>query len=211
MTPSTGNVFPRAQTRDGVRAVIERSPQTARATLPHRSPRAMHLRTDRCLLRPFTHADAPSLAHHAGNRNVWLNLRDIFPHPYSRADAESFIARVADEAPRTTFAIDVGGEAVGSIGLILGTDIARRSAEIGYWLGEAFWGRGITSAAVSAVTTYAFRELELLRVFAVPFAHNAASARVLERADYQLEGTLRRSTVKSGEVLDQLLYAAVMP
>jgi RimJ/RimL family protein N-acetyltransferase len=169
----------------------------------------MELRTDRCTLRPFRPADAASLARHADNRKIWLALRDLFPHPYTRADAEAYIARVAGEVPVTRFAIDVAGEAVGSVSLRLGSDIERRSAEIGYWLGEAYWGRGIVSAAVAAVTDYAFRELDLLRVFAVPFVRNVASARVLERAGYQREGTLRRSAVKDGEVLDQHLYAAV--
>ena len=169
----------------------------------------MELRTDRCTLRPFRPADAASLARHADSRQVWLNLRDLFPHPYTVADAEAYIARVGGQSPVTSFAIDVGGEAVGGISLRLGSDIERRSAEVGYWLGEEHWGRGIVSAAVAAVTAYAFRDLDLLRVFAVPFARNPASARVLERAGYRLEGTMRRSAVKEGEVLDQYLYAAI--
>jgi RimJ/RimL family protein N-acetyltransferase len=169
----------------------------------------MELRTERCTVRQFRAADAASLARHANDRQVWLNLRDLFPHPYTLEDAEWYIARVAEEAPVTRFAIDVDGEAVGSVGLILGSDIERRSAEIGYWLGRAYWGRGITSAAVAAVTDYAFRELDLLRVFAVPFAHNAASVRVLEKAGYQREGTMRCSAVKAGVILDQYLYAVV--
>jgi RimJ/RimL family protein N-acetyltransferase len=169
----------------------------------------MELRTDRCTLRPFRPSDAPGLARHANNRKVWANLRDLFPHPYTLADAEAYIAGVVGEVPVTRFAIDVAGEAVGSVSLEVGRDIERRSAEIGYWLGEAYWGRGIVSAAVGAVTAYAFRELDLLRVFAVPFAGNPASARVLERAGYVREGTMRRSAVKDGEVLDQHLYAAV--
>lgn len=167
----------------------------------------MELRTDRCTLRPFVSADAPSIARHADNRKVWINLRDVFPHPYTVADAESFIARVAGDAPVTRFAIEVGGEAVGSVSLKLGSDIERKSAEIGYWLGEAYWGRGIMSAAVNAVTIYALRDLALLRVFAVPFVRNQASAVVLGRAGYQLEGTLRRSAFKDGDVLDQHMYA----
>lgn len=169
----------------------------------------MELRTDRCTLRPLRPDDAASLAHHADNREIWLNLRDLFPHPYTVADAEAYIARVTAQAPVTRFAIDVGGAAVGSVSLKVGSDIERRSAEIGYWLGEAYWGRGIVSAAVGAVTAYAFRELDLLRVFAVPFVRNPASARVLERAGYQREGTMRRSAIKDGVVLDQHLYAAV--
>ena len=169
----------------------------------------MELRTDCCVLRQFRAADAASLARHANDRQVWLNLRDLFPHPYSIADAERYIAQVVDEMPVTRFAIDIDGEAVGGVGLKLGSDIERRSAEIGYWLGQAYWGRGIVSAAVAAVTDYAFRELDLLRVFAVPFVRNPASARVLEKAGYQREGTMRCSAVKDGLIVDQYLYAAV--
>lgn len=171
----------------------------------------MELHTNCCTLRPFRNTDAASVAHHANDREVWLNLRDLFPHPYTVADASAYIARVAAEVPVTRFAIEVGGEAVGSVSLKLGSDIERRSAEIGYWLGRAYWGRGIMSAAVGAATTYAWGELDLLRVFAVPFVCNPASARVLERAGYEREGTLRRSAVKDGVVLDQHLYAAVRP
>ena len=169
----------------------------------------MQLVTPACTLRPFRPADAPALARHADSRRVWLNLRDRFPHPYTLADAEAYVAHAGGQAPLTTFAVDVGGEAAGSVGLEVGRDIARHSAEIGYWLGEAHWGRGIMRAAVAAATAYAFRELGLLRVFALPFAHNAASARVLEHAGYVREGTLRRSAVKHGVVLDQHLYAAL--
>jgi RimJ/RimL family protein N-acetyltransferase len=171
----------------------------------------MELPTAACTLRPFRPSDAPTLARHADNRQVWLNLRDAFPHPYTVADAEWYIGHTAGQAPVTTFAIEVGGEAVGSVSLTLGSDIERYSAEIGYWLGEAHWGKGVVGAAVAAATAYAFHQLDLLRVFAVPFARNAASARVLERAGYRLEGTMRRSAVKDGEVLDQHLYAALRP
>jgi [ribosomal protein S5]-alanine N-acetyltransferase len=169
----------------------------------------MELKTEQCTVRPFRFEDAESLSIHANNRKLWLNLRDLFPHPYGLADAQAYLMRVVGETPLSRFAIDVGGEAIRSVNLRLGSDIERRSAEIGYWLGEAHWGRSIVSAAVGAVTAYAFRELHLLRVFALPFARNLASARVLERVGYQREGTLRRSAVKDGEVLDQYLYAAL--
>jgi RimJ/RimL family protein N-acetyltransferase len=169
----------------------------------------MELQTDRCIVRPFLAQDAESVARQANNRKIWLNLRDLFPHPYAVTDAEAYIAAVANQLPVTSFAIVVAGDAVGGVSLKLGSDIERRSAEIGYWLGEEYWGRGIVSAAVGAVTAYGFRELDLLRVFAVPFARNPASLRVLEHAGYQREGFMRRSAIKDGEVLDQYLYAAV--
>lgn len=167
----------------------------------------MEIRCRSCVLRPLVPSDAVSLARHANDRDVWLNLRDRFPHPYSLADAQAYIAMTADQSPRTSFGIVVDGEAVGGIGLEPGEDIARRTAEIGYWLGRRFWGRGITTDAVRAVTRHAFDALGLHRVFAVPFAHNAASARVLEKAGYVREGLMHRSAIKDGVILDQWLYA----
>ena len=99
------------------------------------------------------------------------------------------------------------GEATGGIGLELGSDIERRSAEIGYWLGQEFWGRGITTAAVRALTRYGFETLNLTRIFAVPFTSSFASIRVLEKCGYVREGTMRRSAIKEGVVIDQVLYA----
>lgn len=161
-----------------------------------------------CLLRALIPADAVTLAALANDRDVWLNLRDRFPHPYSLADAEAWIASSSAHTPQTSFGIIVDGQAVGGISLMLGQDIERVSAEVGYWLGRPFWGRGIVSDAVRAATAYAFDELGMLRVFAVPFAHNAASRRVLEKAGYVLEGVMKQSAIKNGVILDQYLYAA---
>lgn len=169
----------------------------------------MKILTPTCTLRRFLPGDAPTLARHADDRRIWLNLRDAFPHPYSLADAERYIARVAHERRPTSLAIDIGGEAVGSISLRPGADIERYSAELGYWLGVPFWGRGIMTDAVRAATTHGLTSLGMLRIFALPFTRNPASARVLEKAGYTLEGTMRRSAVKDGVVVDQLLYAVV--
>lgn len=160
-----------------------------------------------CRLRPWRVGDEGSLARHADDRAIWVNMRDRFPHPYTEADAVGWIAIASRRTPPTNLAIDIHGEAVGGIGLMLHDDVERVSAEIGYWLGRAFWGRGVTSAALRAMTAYAFETFGLTRVFAVPFARNDASARVLEKAGYRREGVMRRSAVKDGEVLDQLLYA----
>jgi RimJ/RimL family protein N-acetyltransferase len=160
------------------------------------------------LLRPLEASDAESLARHANDHDVWRNLRDRFPHPYTTADAEAYIAHVAARKVQTSFGIVVEGEAIGSISLMLGEDIARQAAEVGYWIGRAFWGRGIMVEALRATTRYAFQQLELIRVFAVPFATTARSARVLEKAGYVQEGVMRKSAVKEGVILDQLLYAA---
>ena len=164
-----------------------------------------------CLLRPLVAADAESLARHANDHGVWRNLRDRFPHPYTVADAQAYIAHAAARPVQTSFGIVVDGEAIGNIGLMLGADIARRSAEVGYWIGRAFWGRGIAVDALRATTQYAFDSLALARVFAVPFATTSRSVRVLEKAGYVKEGVMRHSAVKEGRLLDQLLYAAYSP
>ena len=162
----------------------------------------MELRLATCTLRPWRVSDLESLVTYADNPRVPEHLRDRFPSPYTRADGEAWLAV---EHP-ANHAIEVDGAAVGSIGIHLGADVERRSAEIGYWLGEAYWGRGIVTEAVGAVTRWAIAEHDLLRVFANVFANNPASARVLEKNGYALEGRLRRAVVKRGEVLDALVY-----
>ena len=167
----------------------------------------MHLRLKDCEVRSWEASDADSLALHANNKKIWINLRDAFPYPYSLRDARAFIRAARKDRPERLFAIAVGSDAVGAIGFELHRDVERVSAEIGYWLGEAFWGRGITTVALRAVTDYAIRTHRLTRVYAVPFEWNHASFRVLEKAGYQREGRLRRSALKDGKVIDQLLYA----
>jgi RimJ/RimL family protein N-acetyltransferase len=168
---------------------------------------SVHLDCGPCVVRSWRPGDEDALARHANDRGVWLNLRDRFPHPYTRTDAESWVRFAAGQKPEVNFAIAVDGQAVGGIGLVLHDDVERCSAEIGYWLGRAFWGRGLATAAVRGLTDYAFATHALTRVYALPFADNAASVRVLEKAGYQFEGRLRRASVKDGQVRDQLLYA----
>jgi ribosomal-protein-alanine N-acetyltransferase len=169
----------------------------------------MHLPLSRCAVRSWQASDAASLVTYANNRKIWLNLRDRFPHPYSKRDALHFLRSIRGRQPETAFAIAVGDEAVGSIEFVLQQDVERVSAEIGYWLGEPFWGRGLTTEALSAVTRYAVERHHLTRIFAVPFATNRASCRVLEKAGYVREATLRRSAIKDGVILDQCQYGFV--
>jgi len=162
----------------------------------------------RAHLRPLVAADAQSLAEYANDRGVWENLRDRFPHPYTLKDALAYIEHVSARTMQTSFGIVVDGSAIGSISLMLGEDIARRSAEVGYWIGRPYWGRGIMVEVLQAATRYGFEHLELARVFAMPFVRTSRSARVLEKAGYVREGVMRHSAVKDGVLLDQLLYAA---
>jgi ribosomal-protein-alanine N-acetyltransferase len=169
----------------------------------------MEFAGDRCIVRPWRIADVAPLAKHANNANVARQLRDRFPHPYTAGDARHFIQSVLGARTPTVFAIVVDGEPVGGVGISPGADVERFSAEIGYWLGEAFWGRGIATDAVRLVSGYAFDTCNMLRLFALPFADNLQSIRVLEKAGYTREALLRASSVKNGEVRDQAIYALV--
>jgi RimJ/RimL family protein N-acetyltransferase len=164
-----------------------------------------------CTIRPWAETDADSLQRHANNRHVSMHLRDRFPFPYEMEQARTFLGWIAKQPSPTVWAIEVNGEAIGGIGIELHTDVERVSAEIGYWLGEAMWGRGIATEALKAVTAEAFKRFDITRLYALPFADHAASVRVLEKAGYVREGHLRRSAIKDGKVRDQLLFAAYRP
>lgn len=176
----------------------------------------MRLELSKSVIRSFQVDDAGQLARSANNREIWRNVRDRFPHPYRREDATEFLSAVVASEPETTFAIEVDGAVAGSIGFKLQNDVERVSAEIGYWLAEPFWGRGIVTEAVGAITDWAFRqtfsidsdEVRLERIFALPYAWNPASGRVLEKVGFVLEGRLRHAAIKDGELVDQLLFAA---
>ena len=160
-----------------------------------------------CTVRDWRPDDAAALARHANDRRIWLNLRDAFPHPYTLTDAAAFLATATAMRPATWFAVTVNEEAVGGIGYTLHTDVERVGAEIGYWLGAAFWGRGIMTAALRAVTVHAFRtHPDLRRIYAVPYVTSAASAHILEKVGYRLEGRMRQSAIKDGQILDQFVY-----
>ena len=163
-----------------------------------------------CLVRSWSWRDCDSIVRHANNRKVWINLRDRFPYPYTRKDSQTWLDCVVGMKPETNFAIAVGDEAVGGIGFSIQPDVGIRSAEIGYWLGEEYWGRGIATEALIAVSNHAFENFELCRLFAHVFAWNEASARVLEKAGYSLEGRLRKSVTKDYQTIDQLMYAKVI-
>jgi len=170
----------------------------------------VRLELSRCTLRALRAEDAASIARHANDRNVWCNLRDAFPYPYRLDDAYAFIARQANATSPTHFAIDVDREACGGIGVHPGEDVERIGCELGYWLGAAFWNRGIMTEAVTAMPRHAHSALDMQRVFALPFATNAASHRVLEKCGYVREGVLRSAAIKDGRVTDMMMYAHVI-
>jgi [ribosomal protein S5]-alanine N-acetyltransferase len=183
--------------------LVIREPQLATPV-----PIDMEIQLASCTLRPCRQGDEADIVRHANNPNVALHLRDRFPQPYTWVDAEEWIARAARESPPLNFAIAIDDRFAGGIGLMPGSDIHRVSAEVGYWLGEAFWGRGIATCAVQGITRYAFATFaEWNRVFAYVDEDHPASIRVLEKAGLRREGRLIGSAIKQGQIRNQFLYA----
>jgi [ribosomal protein S5]-alanine N-acetyltransferase len=170
----------------------------------------MILRGTHSLLRPWQVDDAPALAAAANDIRIWRTVRDRFPHPYTLDAANQYIALHSPPADITQLAITVNHTVVGGIGWIPGTDIHRITAELGYWLGVDFWGRGIATDAVRTLTPALFAAHPILhRLFAVVSDNNPASVRVLEQGGFTREGTLRQNAIKDGVVGDSILYARV--
>jgi len=164
-----------------------------------------------CVLRPWRPADKPDLLRHAGNRRVWRNMTHTFPHPYTTKDADAWLALAVRPGASIHLAIAVDGEAVGGIGAIAGEGIHARTAQFGYWLGESFWGRGIGTAAATALAARIGSERLFVRLEAQVFAWNPASMRVLEKAGFEREALLRCAATKDGQLIDTVLYARVFP
>ncbi len=169
----------------------------------------MIIKCDKCILRKWKPSDLDDLVENANNYNVSSTMRDAFPHPYTVEDGKEWIAFAGNEEWGHNFAITIDNKAIGGIGLIIGKDIEQKSSEVGYWLGEDRWGKGIASSALKGIVKFAFNDLKLERVFAVSFENNIASRRVLEKNNFVLEGILRNSVVKSGKIHNQALYAII--
>ncbi len=164
-----------------------------------------------CVLRAWRREDAKDLAEALNNKKVQDNLRDGLPYPYTVEDAEAFLSAMGQADPNQTFAfaIAVGGKVVGSIGAFRQENIHARTAELGYYVAEPYWGQGIGTDAVGLLCRDLFQKTDILRIFAEPFSHNQGSCRILEKNGFVLEGILRKNAVKNGRVMDMSLYALV--
>lgn len=162
-----------------------------------------------CQIREWEPEDAKALAELLNNKKILDNLRDGLPYPYTEKDAAEYIAamRAADKTETFAFAITTEDRVIGSIGVFRCGNIHFRTAEMGYYIGESYWGKGMGTSAVLQVCRYIFEHTDIIRIFAEPFAQNAASCRVLEKAGFQLEGILHSNAVKNGKVLDMKMYA----
>lgn len=160
-------------------------------------------------LRGLRMEDSQALAVQANDRDIFDKVRDYFPHPYGIEDAKAFIQMVLEEQPRLTFGIFYHGQLAGMIGLKLQSDVYRKSAEVGYWIGANFRGKGITTSALALITSYGVNTLLLKRLYAGAFSNNPPSMRVLEKCGYLFEGVARKAIWKNGEHLDEHRYGFV--
>lgn len=158
-------------------------------------------------LRPFTINDLESLVKHANNFEIAKNLRDGFSHPFTMEIGKKFIETSMNDKPLHRMAIDVNGEVVGAIGIHPQTDIHRKNAEMGYWLAQSYWGKGIMTKAIMQMVDYGFKNFDITRIFATPYGTNIGSQKALEKAGFILEGKFEKTLFKNGEFLDELVYA----
>ena len=163
----------------------------------------------KCRIRKWELSDAKDLAAALSNRKVQDNLRDGLPYPYTEQDGKEFISAMlsADESETFAFAITVDNMVIGSISIFRQGNIHRQTAELGYYIAEEYWGKGIMTEAVKQICEYVFANSDIIRIYAEPFAYNIASCRALEKAGFQYEGTLRSNAVKNGKVIDMKMYS----
>ncbi|MFS4493965.1 GNAT family N-acetyltransferase [Maribacter sp. 2308TA10-17] len=154
-------------------------------------------------IRHLKLSDKAELAKLANNKKIWDNLRDYIPFPYKESDAEFFIDLTNKENPKQTFGIEYKGKLSGVIGLVIQKDVYKKSAEIGYWIGEAFWGNGIATKAVELITEYGFEKLDLNRIYTGVFDYNLASMKVLKKNGYEKEGIFKNAILKNEKICDE--------
>lgn len=164
-----------------------------------------------CMIRKWRNEDKAALAAMLNNKNILDNLRDGLPYPYTASDAEEYITAMlsAEKTKTFAFAITLNDMVIGSIGVFRCDNIHNRSAEMGYYIGEQYWGNGFGTSAVEQVCKYIFTNTNIIRIFAEPFSHNTASCRILEKAGFTLEGILRSNAIKNGKIIDMKMYALI--
>lgn len=171
----------------------------------------MELQSGNIKLRPLRLSDAERLAELADNEKISRNVRDVFPNPYTVSDAENFLKSLTNQDPVTFFGIEYNGEYVGNISLVPGEDVYRKSAEIGYFIGEPYWNKGIVTTAVKLITEYGFNKLGFIRIHTGVFEYNPASMRVLEKCGYTKDGVFRKSVFKQNKIWDEVRYSKINP
>jgi len=161
-------------------------------------------------LREWQKSDAPALAQIANNRNIWNNVRDLLPYPYKKKDAKKWLAKVKKQDHVTTFAIEVDDELVGSIGFTLKEDVYRKNAELGYFVKEEYWGKGIATKAIGLIVDYIHKNFDVVRIYAEVFEYNKSSMRALEKNGFYLECRRRRAAIKNGVIIDDAVWVKLV-
>ena len=157
-------------------------------------------------LRHWDQSFVDELVRLANNEKLSARLRDSFPFPYGKKDGEDWIRVNTGTNPQTQFAIFANDQFAGGAGIILNTDIHKKSAEIGYWLGEPFWGKGIGTLAIGILVKYIFAHLDIVRIYAEVFSNNPASMRALEKNGFVLEAVLKKAIFKNSQLMDGYLW-----
>lgn len=171
----------------------------------------MELQSGNIKLRPLQLSDAVRMTALANNEKISRNLRDGFPNPYTMAEAENFLERFTNQDPVTFFGIEYKGGYVGNISLVPGQDVYRKSAEIGYFIGEPYWNKGIVTTAVNLITDYGFTQLGIIRIHTGVFEYNTASMRVLEKCGFTKDCVFRKSVIKQGKLWDEVRHSKISP
>lgn len=166
--------------------------------------------SDLTQIRPWKPEDAGPLATICNNKNIWMNVRDRFPHPYTVGNAVEWISYTLAQKPMQSFAITYKGNVAGAIGVTPKDDIYRKSIEIGYFIGETFWGKGIASEAVALLLEYIKKHFDVIRIYAEVFEHNKASMRVLQKNGFHLEGVREKAVVKNYVVMDDYVWVKII-
>jgi len=161
------------------------------------------------ILRPLRADDATVLAQLANNRKIWINVRDVLPSPYSIDDANNFIRFTQKENPQMSFAITFDEQLCGMVGLVGQTDVYKKTAEIGYWIGEPYWNKGIATIAVKLLTQYGFDQLDFIRIHTGVFEYNIGSMKVLTKNGYTKDGVFRKSILKNGQIFDEHRFSKI--
>lgn len=166
----------------------------------------MQITSGKVILRPWKKEDDEELTLIANNRKIFNNLRDGFPHPYTLEDAKEFIKHAQQSIDEKLFAIIADNSLIGSCGIMFKKDIYRKNAEIGYFLGEQYWGMGYASDTIKALRDFIFSRYDIIRVYAEPFADNLASRKALEKAGFILEATFEKNVIKNNLIKDTCIY-----
>jgi ribosomal-protein-alanine N-acetyltransferase len=162
------------------------------------------------VLREWKKSDSTALAKIANNKKIWDNVRDRLPYPYTEQDAKEWLALVKKQKIVTTFCIEADGELAGSIGFTLKEDVYRKSAEIGYFIGENFWDQGIATEAIRQLVSYIEKNFDLVRIYAEVFEYNKASMKVLEKNGFYLESIRKKAAIKNNIVINDFVWVKII-